>query len=534
MNLPCEFDCIKIFNIYLKIRDDTNHIQTIKNIAIPALNRIKNLFNINELNEEILSNIDKKFIEWHNNKLRLDDSISIMTEKNNIFMFRKVISKVTGYIFKSSFYKQKDNNDMPLKLLNMCNSEPIIDNITKIFINHINKNKKSNKTKRNIIVRLHLVIEELKDVLIENKITRELLINSIQNIENTTVEKIKTKDNSMEQDTLNNLTKHIIRIVNEFIECYPISSFKNILPIKVNEIKARDKIIERIEKDYFNDEELEKISSAYQNDRERLIFTFFLTTGVRIGGLLNLKINSVYEDNLEVKKDGSTLEKGNKTRRFTIFLPLKQALEKYRDGEYGVALGKKECALFPIYNRREKNYSGNVHAIGAEAINKLIKNVCTRAGVNGTYVHSHAFRKTVVIKLMNEGNSLEHVAKFIGHSTPCVTAKSYWVPTQEDLIKNMHMSWIIDANCNVSDSTSHSSYATTHLQRITCMIMEGMKAKERLQHAIDIMTTEQLYEMEKKWTDESSNNVTTNTKDAIKDILNSSSTISEISSYISN
>ena len=123
---------------------------------------------------------------------------------------------------------------------------------------------------------------------------------------------------------------------------------------------------------------------------------------------------------------------------------------------------------------------------------------------------------------MNEGNSLEHIAKFIGHSTPCVTAKSYWVPTQEDLIKNMHMSWVIDANYNVSDSTSHSSYATTHLQRITCMIMEGMKAKERLQHAIDIMTTEQLYEMEKKWTDESSNNVTTNTKDAIKDILNSS------------
>ena len=352
MNLPCKFDAIKIFKTYLKIRDDNNTIQAIKNIAVPALNRIKNLFNIIELNEEMLSNIDEKIIEWHNNKLHFDESIGRMTEKNNIYMFRKIISKVTGSTFKSSFYKQKDNNDMPLKLLNICNLEPIIDNIAKIFINHINKNKKSNKTKRNIIVRLHLVIEELKDALIENKITRELLINSIQNIENSTSENIKTKDNAMEEDNLNNLTKHIIRIVNEFIECYPISSFKDILPIKVNEIKAREKIIERIEKDYFNDEE--KISSAYQNDRERLIFTFFLTTGVRIGGLLNLKINSVYEDNLEVKKDGSTLEKGNKTQRFTIFLPLKQALKKYRDGEYGIALRKKNMHYFQFIIAKKK------------------------------------------------------------------------------------------------------------------------------------------------------------------------------------
>lgn len=131
------------------------------------------------------------------------------------------------------------------------------------------------------------------------------------------------------------------------------------------------------------------------------------------------------------------------------------------------------------------------------SINALIIKVCVRVGLTGS--HIHAFRKTFVIKLIREGNSLDNVSKFIGHSTPTVTAKSYWVPTQEDLIKNMKMSWVLNSGNFDVDSTEASSYQTKQIQRITTIIMEGMKAKEPLEHATEIMVHQQLLEMEKKY-----------------------------------
>lgn len=530
LKLPYNFDPQKIYNEYLKVIDENTNEKTFRHCAIPALKRMKKIANSEILNNDILKELDEKMLNFQKTKTQLDDTVASATEKNHTAHFRKIITRLFNYKFKSSNFIRIENNNMPLKLVEICESDSKIKEIATKFVDYVYKNKKSEKTKKNLITRAHLVFEQMKNDLIKNKITREILLKCIQTIEDNTKENIKTKDSSMESDSLNNLTKHIIRVVNTLIECYPIKSLKDIPLIKVTEINPKIKKIERIDKDYFKNDELDKLSGAYQNDRERLIFTLFLTTGIRVGGLVNLKVGYVFNEKFEVKKEGHTLEKGNKTRKFTIFLPLRQALEKYKNGDYKDAVTDLNFALFPTWDKKTKSFKGCNKAVISGTINALVKTVCKRAGLSGTHIHSHAFRKTVVIKLMEEGNTLDNVSKFIGHSNPTITAKSYWVPTQEDLIKNMKMSWVLNLPDIKDESTEPSTYQTTQIQRITTIIMEGMKAKERLQHALDLMTPEQLRDMEKKWTSESSDNVCMNTKDAIKEILESSSTISDMSS----
>jgi integrase len=54
-------------------------------------------------------------------------------------------------------------------------------------------------------------------------------------------------------------------------------------------------------------------------------------------------------------------------------------------------------------------------------------------------VHAHAFRHTLVGRLMEVGNSLEVVSKYLGHASANTTNQFYWIPTPEELgqqIKN--------------------------------------------------------------------------------------------------
>jgi hypothetical protein len=245
-----------------------------------------------------------------------------------------------------------------------------------------------------------------------------------------------------------------------------------------------------------------------------------------MGGLRNLKVKNVYDDKLNVKSDGTTLEKGNKIRKFVIFPAMKQALEKYRDGEFGTVLSDKEYSLIPA-DARPGN-KGNIKPYGEASIRRIIKNICKRAKVDGDHIHTHAFRKTVVVKLMNEGNTLDNVAKFIGHSSSAITAKHYWTPTQSHLIEAMNMSWLVGGTKTVSESTTD----TTQMRKIVNHILEGLKAKKQLENAVSIMSEEQKNKMEELWNPECEEEITSEARNIIADIIKMNSTIGT-SSYCS-
>jgi hypothetical protein len=70
-------------------------------------------------------------------------------------------------------------------------------------------------------------------------------------------------------------------------------------------------------------------------------------------------------------------------------------------------------------------------------LNCRLKSIAKRADVTEVIVHAHAFRHTIVGKLMEVGNSAEVVSKFMGHASVDTTLKYYWLQNIEQLCSNM-------------------------------------------------------------------------------------------------
>lgn len=432
---------------------------------------------------------------------------------------RNVMKLIFNYNFQLSTSVKYIYNNVPPTISNYYFS----DTKFKQFIDEYSSYISTKYSKCTIAGQFSLfkkAIIPLKEKITNNSITRHDIIQHIQLIENNGSENIKSKAQYINANDLSSTTCNVIKLFNSIIESKIILACINIASIKKNEIKPKYKNITFTDRDYFKDNELDKIPDAYQDDRERLIFTVLLTTGLRIGGLLNIKVKNIFDEKLNVLSNGYTNEKGNKIRHFQIFPPLRQALEKYRDGIFKNVLNNADYALFPAYDRSSRSFAiGKTKNCDMHTINNLIHTVCKRVEINGDHVHAHAFRKTLITKLMSEGNTLDNVAKFIGHTSSFVTAKYYWTPTPEDLVKNMNMSWMIGHNTSLTSSSS-SSGNTLQMQLITQHIVEEMKAKERFKHALSILTDEQILQMEKLWTDNTDNIVVSNVKNAISEIIN--------------
>lgn len=508
----------KIVFDYISINPDSR----MNDVKFP-LQFIKKSFNIDILNLNILIKIDEAFIKLIRNKELLPGYQKLQYQLKYATAFRRIIEAITTYKFKSNFfnkgntyvvYKYLDTYEIPI-------NKKIIDN----FILYLETTNLKIRTKRQAVTDILKYITPLFEKIENNTLIRDDLLQVLQTIENNSSIERKTKVKDMRSTDISETARTVCTSINIFIK----SKVIDCSIIACTEIIAKIKNIIIQDKDYFDDEELEKIANAYENDRERLIFTIFLTTGIRIGGLLNMKVKDVYDKDLYIKEDGQTLEeKGNKIRKFKIFPALKQALEKYRDSNFGIVLKSPEHYIFCSYNKKSKTYTiPSLAKCTSGAIQHVVKNVCNRAGVTGSHVHTHAFRKTLVIKLMNEKNTIDDVSKFIGHSSSSITAKHYWTPTQNDLLRTMNLSWLISNNKDGTTSYDSSSFNTRQMKEIVSHIIEGLKAKERLIHAMSLMSQEQINNMNKLWTIEIEKQIAENARKEISKILNALNTLSE-------
>lgn len=386
--------------------------------------------------------------------------------------------------------------------------------------------------KPGILLNLRNTLVPLRDDFINQTITREKIVQHIQEMENKHApSKVKTRNPVFEVNDASYQTRHQCRTFNIIMNSSIAPHLVGCKPIRPTEIKIKIREIERVSRDYFNDDELEQIANSYENDLERLIFTIFLTIGLRIGAVVDLKIKNMFEkDCLNVLETGDALEKAGKTRTFVIFPVLKQALLKYRDAHKDYFKGQ-EYFLFPY-----KFKPSDTSSVNKTTINDIFMKVCKRANVTGDQVRTHACRKTVVVNLMKDGNTIDNVAKFIGHSNPITTAQHYWVTTPAELVASMNISWLVGPaimSLNSSNdkevalnSTSSSTSGPTlkQIQKIAVTIAEGLKAKEKLNHAVSLMSKEQLEVMETMWGEQAKEHVANNTKNIMIEIAEAAST----------
>ena len=163
---------------------------------------------------------------------------------------------------------------------------------------------------------------------------------------------------------------------------------------------------------YFEYNELEELFSAVDIDssygqRDLLILELLYATGVRVGELVNIKIDDInrYERTILI------LGKGNKERIVHYGEYASDILEIYLNDGYKT-LNKKKLPYLLINNKHTRLTDRGVRSI----LEKIIK----RTGLNKN-ISPHMIRHSFATHLLNEGCDLLSVQKLLGHESLSAT-----------------------------------------------------------------------------------------------------------------
>lgn len=161
--------------------------------------------------------------------------------------------------------------------------------------------------------------------------------------------------------------------------------------LKINSIKER-----YVTKKPFSDIELAKIRDALEDNREKALVEFLLSTGCRVSEVAGLKVGNIDFRTGEC----IVLGKGNKER--TVYLNNKSMyyMERY--------LGNFVDADRPLFmNSRGRGMT-------KQNIEELMRIIGKRAGVSK--VHPHRFRRTMATNAMKRGMPVQYIQVILGHS----------------------------------------------------------------------------------------------------------------------
>ena len=184
-------------------------------------------------------------------------------------------------------------------------------------------------------------------------------------------------------------------------------------------------------------DELEAIYTATEdNTLNRLMFVFMLTTGLRVGGLMNIKTEHVATINgkdILVKDTGRTLEKGYKWVTFMIAAQVKTLIFEWI-ACYRPAIDSPY--LFP--GRNGKMSTANVRY--------RFKTIIKKAGLSGSHLHPHALRHTFAHMMLKTGNAVETVAKLLHHASPKTTQQFYLRESAVEVAARANIPWLDNNN----------------------------------------------------------------------------------------
>jgi integrase len=409
-------DKAKLSYIYISLNsifDELNIEEDNKNI-----NKLLQLIKENSIDiEKAFYSIFKKMI----------DKKSYVTIKSCSSVCRKVLSDLgmdknrlkipTQRKEKKEKKEKKENIEMPINLTEIGNNDKLYIFIADRFKNIKSCSRCKSIQTQKILLRYWInLLKGFGDLKILNPDNIDL---SIKNI----VEKV------------NDI------VVNNYYVIYLYHLFNGIT--KEWEIKLKDlRKYFNFEKQINNEEDGDKhtLSPKQQEDMikvcttslEKLVILLLFTTGLRVGGLANIKINNVYDKKTkEIKDMGSTIEKGSKIRKFPIFELVKSHLQNWIDNNHAI----ETEYLFPHKNDHNKPKT-------TMFFQQLFKNIAKKAGYEGEEIHIHSARHSVAHNLMEAGNKLEDIGKFLGHSNPATTAKFYTKLSAEENIKKMNTACI--------------------------------------------------------------------------------------------
>lgn len=165
----------------------------------------------------------------------------------------------------------------------------------------------------------------------------------------------------------------------------------------------------------FSEVEIDKLRSSCKTLRDRALFEFLLSSGVRVSEASNMNISDINFNDMSVIVRGG---KGNKSRRTYINQLCASHLQNY--------LNSRNDNLDCLFITRNKT------RLSRSMIEKNIRKIGNKANVNN--VHPHRCRRTFATMLIKKGMDIHSIQKLMGHSKIDTTVD--YLSINDDRLKN--------------------------------------------------------------------------------------------------
>lgn len=152
-----------------------------------------------------------------------------------------------------------------------------------------------------------------------------------------------------------------------------------------------------IVKETLTDENIEKLRDECENIRDLCLIELLISTGMRVGEIVNLNINDI---NFE-ERSCIVLGKGNKQREVYFDAKTKLHLQNY--------LSKRNDTNKALFVSMRKPYQ----RLSISGIELIVRNIGLNSKINN--VHPHKFRRTLATMAIDKGMPVEQVQKLLGH-----------------------------------------------------------------------------------------------------------------------
>ena len=175
-------------------------------------------------------------------------------------------------------------------------------------------------------------------------------------------------------------------------------------------------------KEVLTDENLERLRDECENIRDLSLIELLISTGMRVGELVNLNINSLnFED-----RSCIVLGKGNKEREVYFDAKTKLHLKEY--------ISKRNDSNDALFvSMREPHQRLSISGIAL-----IIRTLGINSNINK--VHPHKFRRTLATMAIDKGMPVEQVQKLLGH-VKIETTMNYALVNQSN-VKISHRRYI--------------------------------------------------------------------------------------------
>jgi integrase len=162
-------------------------------------------------------------------------------------------------------------------------------------------------------------------------------------------------------------------------------------------------------------------SMTTKGSPDRLLLVILLTTGLRVGGVKNLRTDCI------APGSGSTIEKGGRVHQFSICSELQTELTVHIERFGGSSMyifPSRQSLLFPCTTAK---------------LQKRFRLICHRAGIEQANVHRT--RHTVAQALRSAGRAEYLIQRFLGHQSAKTTAH-YGEPPFSQVISSLRLPWL--------------------------------------------------------------------------------------------